>query len=105
MELNDLITSTCVGLIAIVSFFVRRLIHTVEILKEERMEKRLSEQRMNEIEKHLYRNEEIMYKKFTSVHAREEKQREINEEMKLIITRMDGKLDQLLKNSNNHENN
>ena len=41
--------------------------------------------------------ESTMFKKFTSIHTREEKQREFNSEMREMFTKIDTKLEMILK--------
>ncbi len=97
MELNDILSSGALGLIGIVGFFLKKVLSDVERMKAKEVESKLLEQLVKENHKHIERIEVTMLKKFSSVHAREEKQREINEELKLTLVRIDEKLDLLLK--------
>ena len=97
MELNEIVSYIGFGLVGIVIFFLKGIISDVKHLKDDKAQSLVTQLRIDSIESHLNKVESTMFKKFTGVHTREEKQREVNQELHTMLARIEGKLDQALK--------
>lgn len=97
MEHEEILTYILGGLLAVAGYFIKKVLKDVEDLKGRDIQHALTEQRIDTNVTRIAENEKTMFKKFTSIHTREEKQREINESLKLTLARIDEKLDLLLK--------
>jgi len=97
MEHEEIITYILAGLLAVAGYFLKKVLTDVEYLKKQDMQHALTEQKIASNLDRIEKNERTMFKKFTALHTREEKQREINESLKLALARIDEKLDLLLK--------
>jgi len=97
MEFADYLSSILAALLLIVGFFLRKVLNDVESLKKSDMTNQLSRQKIETNEKNIEKIEEIFYKKFTNLHAKNEVQSELNSEFKALLASINTKLDILLK--------
>lgn len=107
MELSEIISSGAVALIAVVGFFLKKVLNNVDEIEKDmqvfKVEMATIKNQVVENSKHIQRNEDTMFKKFTSIHTREEKQREINEKIHITLAQINGKLDILIKKKSDDE--
>ena len=97
MELSEILSSVLLLLIGIVGFFVRKVLSDVEKLKKRDTQNQLTAQVVDSNKAAILKNETVMFKKFTSINAKNESQSELNSEFKALLASINTKLDILLK--------
>ena len=97
MELSEILSSILLVLLGIVGFFVRKVLSDVEKLKKRDVQNQLTAQVVESNKAAILKNETVMFKKFTSINAKNETQSELNSEVKALLASINTKLDILLK--------
>ena len=101
MEFADYLSSIASGLILIVGYFLKKVLSDVEALKKSEMENSVLKEKVANIDKHIVKNEETMFKKFANIHAKQDIQNEMNTEFKTMLVSINTKLDFLVDKKKN----
>lgn len=96
MEANDIVTYLALGGVAVIAFFIRKVLADVERLKRTDLQHQLSQQRIESNKELVEKLEAMMHKKFSFIHVREDKQQELNTEFKVLFGQINEKLDTLI---------
>jgi len=96
MEANEIVTYVAMGGVAVMFFFIRKVLADVERLKRADMQHQLAQQRIDGNKELVEKLETMIHKKFSSIHVREDKQRELNTEFKVLFGQINEKLDTLI---------
>jgi len=86
-----------VALCGIIGFFLKKVIRDVEELKEMKSRGDLIDERIKMVREMTEKNENLIYKKHTTVLAKLETQNELNSVFKEQLASINAKLDILLK--------
>ena len=98
MEANEVVTYVAMGGVAVSGFFIRKVLSDIDRLKRADLKNLLAQQEIKSNKDLIDKNETSMYKKFTAIHVREDKQRELNTDFKVLFGQINEKLDQLIAN-------
>lgn len=98
MEANEIVTYVAMGGVAVIAFFIRKVLNDIDRLKRADLKNLLAQQEIKTNKELIERNESAMYKKFASIHVREDRQNELNTDFKVLFGQINEKLDQLIAN-------
>lgn len=100
MELSEFISIGSVSLVGILSFFVKKALNDLEKLKEADTDNKVLGAQVHANERHFDELKSEMYKKFSKLNIEKERQAEINQDIKLQLSSIEGKLDIIIKGIN-----
>lgn len=82
--------------VGIVGFFLKKSLNDIEKLKDKSVDAKVMQQQVNSNEKHLDEFKNEVYKKFSKIHIKQEKQDEMNTYFKEMLAQINTKLDMIL---------